>query len=110
MDTENYRNWLKLEAECKRRTRLLLAKYYNANKDLFDEYVKDAFKKTRDASRMYDIPRNAKITNVEPAIIKDGLITFQLHFVDSEENTYMVAFMCSMDELELYKKLKNKTI
>lgn len=108
METENYYNWFKLEAECRRRTNKLASQYYIKNKDLFDEYVKEAFKKTRDASRIYDVPREARICLIEAKFIKDGLITLQVQLMDSEKKLYMCAFIVSIDELELYKKLKNK--
>lgn len=108
METENYYNWFKLVAECKRRTNKLVAQYYLQNKDLFDEYVEEAFKKTRDASRIYDVPREARICLIEAKFIKGGLITLHVQLMDSEKKLYVCVFIVSIDELELYKKLKNK--
>ena len=105
METENYHNWLKLETDCKERTLELLRQYCLENQDILNEYIPKVFKKDS-----YGLPADAEIFQIRHSRINNGLITLQVQLMDSEKKLYMCAFVASIDELELYKKLKDKTI
>lgn len=103
MKTNNYRNRLALEAECERRTNKLLFQYYLQNKYLIDEYVKEVFRATINASCIYNIPRDAEICDIKAHSVKDGVVTFLISLVDSEKVLYICTYLISLDEIKLFK-------
>lgn len=103
METSSYRNWLVLEAECEKRANKLLFQYYLQNKHLIDEYVKEAFRATINASCIYNVPRDAEICDIKAHSIKDGVVRFLISLVDSEKVPYICTYLVSLDEIKLFK-------
>lgn len=103
MIINDYSNFLKEYAKCRQRALERLNLYCGKNQCTLNEYIADFFDRA-----VYGIPDDANFIKVIPVSIDNGVITLQVQFMGQSGDLFISHYMVTLDDLELYKKLKAK--